>query len=93
MDERMKEMLVTSTAHAVGVEMTGRGGERPTPGTVDVTAVEQMVADWGDTPRKVANRTIQKYGPPNEATLSRLIWFANGRTHGGNTPNRRRRSC
>jgi len=41
MDERIKEMLVTSTAHAVGVEVTGRGGERPTPGTVDLTALER----------------------------------------------------
>ena len=32
MNERMKEMLVTSTAHAVGVEVTGKGGEQPTPG-------------------------------------------------------------
>jgi len=29
-------MVVTSTAHAVGVEVTGRSGERPAPGAVDL---------------------------------------------------------
>ena len=28
MDERLKEMAVTSRAHAVGVKVTGRGGDR-----------------------------------------------------------------
>lgn len=78
MDERLKEMAVKSTAHAVGVEMSGRGGERPTPGTVDLTAVEYIIGGWGEAPHKVAHRTIEKYGPPNEATSSRLIWFDNG---------------
>lgn len=78
MDERMKEMLVKSTAHAVGVEMAGKGGERATVGTVDLTAVEQILTGWGETPRKVARKTIGKYGPPNEATPSRLVWFDNG---------------
>ncbi len=77
MDKRLKEMLVTSTAHAIGVEMTGQGGEQPTPGTVGLTAVEQILTGWGETPQTVARRTIGKYGPPNEATPSRLIWFEN----------------
>lgn len=78
MDERLKEMAISSTAHAVGVEVTGRGGEKATPGTVDLTAVEQILSNWGETPQKVARRTIEEYGPPNEATPSRLIWFDNG---------------
>ena len=77
MDERLKEMAVTSTAHAVGVEVTGRGGEKATAGSVDLPAIEQILAGWGETPQKVARRTIEKYGPPNEATPSRLIWFDN----------------
>ena len=78
MDERIKEMAVKSTAHAVGVEMSGSGGERATLGAVDLTAVEQILSGWGETPQKVAHRTIDEYGPPNEATPSRLIWFNNG---------------
>ena len=77
MDDRMKDMM-KSTVHAVGTEMAGHGGERPTRGTVDVTAVEQIIAGWSDIPQKAARRTVEKYGPPNEATPSRLIWFETG---------------
>ncbi len=76
-DDRMKQ-AIKSTIHTVGKEMTGSGGEHPTPGTVDVTAVEQLIAGWSDIPQKAARTTIEKYGPPNEATPSRLIWFGNG---------------
>ncbi|MFN2567585.1 MAG: hypothetical protein ABR499_21535 [Gemmatimonadaceae bacterium] len=76
-DDRMKQ-AVKSTAHAVGKEMAGTGGERATPGVVDLTAVESVVARWSDIPKKVARTTIEKYGPPNEATASRLIWFDTG---------------
>lgn len=78
MAERLKEMAMKSTAHALGLEVTGRGGERATRGTVDLTAVEQILGGWGDAPQRVARRTIDKYGPPNEATPCRLIWFDNG---------------
>lgn len=77
MDERIKEMMFTSTAHAVGVELTGQGGEKATSGTVDLTVVGQILSSWNETPREVARRTIAKYGAPNEATPSRLIWFEN----------------
>jgi pimeloyl-ACP methyl ester carboxylesterase len=40
--------------------------------------VEQLIAGWGATPKKVVHTTIEKYGPPNEATPSRLIWFNTG---------------
>ncbi len=76
-DDRMKQAM-KSTAHAVGKEVAGTGGERGTPGVVDLTAVESIIAGWSDIPKKVARTTIEKYGPPNEATPSRLIWFDTG---------------
>lgn len=76
-NERMKEGM-KSTAHALGVEMTGQGGEQPTTSIVELAVVDQIVSGWSETPQKVARRTLDKYGPPNEATPSRLIWFNNG---------------
>ncbi|MGQ0714782.1 MAG: hypothetical protein ACT4PJ_13785 [Gemmatimonadaceae bacterium] len=73
-DDRMKQAM-KSTAHAVGTEIAGTGGEQATPGVVELNTVENIVARWSDIPQKAARATIEKYGPPNEATPSRLIWF------------------
>lgn len=40
--------------------------------------VEELLAEWPDDPTQVAQKVIDKYGPPDEATPSRLIWFNNG---------------
>lgn len=37
-----------------------------------------VIASWPETSREVAQTMIGKYGAPNEATPSRLIWFNNG---------------
>lgn len=39
---------------------------------------QQVIQDWPETPKKVANQMIEKYGQPNEMTPTRLIWFNNG---------------
>jgi hypothetical protein len=36
--------------------------------------VDEFVSNWPETPRKTAKTTMQKYGPPDEATESMLIW-------------------
>lgn len=69
---------VSSTFKVLGKEMGGGGGEQPTRGTVDRAYVEAIIEPWADTPKQVARRTMDKYGPPNEATESRLIWYRNG---------------
>ncbi|MBA3642201.1 MAG: hypothetical protein H0W53_23680 [Acidobacteria bacterium] len=38
------------------------------------SSVEQAIADWPETPKKVAQKTMEKYGPPSGVTPSRLIW-------------------
>lgn len=37
-----------------------------------------MLEGWPDVPRKAARTTIERYGPPNEGTPFRLIWYRNG---------------
>ncbi|HVS62405.1 MAG TPA: hypothetical protein VMT85_02760 [Thermoanaerobaculia bacterium] len=40
--------------------------------------VMQIISNWEKTPRFAANMVMQKYGPPAEATATRLVWFDNG---------------
>ncbi len=35
---------------------------------VDPADVEATIADWPEAPKKVARETLERYGPPNEAT-------------------------
>jgi hypothetical protein len=43
--------------------------------TVGEGAAEAILADWPAAPREVAKQMIGKYGPPNEATPTRLFWY------------------
>lgn len=40
--------------------------------------VNQILAHWEGKPLEGAKLMIQKYGYPQEATISRLIWYNNG---------------
>lgn len=41
-------------------------------------AVDNLTADWPQTPREVAQKMIGQYGPPDEATASMLVWHNSG---------------
>lgn len=41
-------------------------------------AVEKVIAQWPATPKNLAIKLIEQYGPPNEATSTQLFWFNNG---------------
>jgi hypothetical protein len=47
-------------------------------GTIDQQRIEEIVAPWPKVARQAAQTTIEKYGPPDEASVSRLIWHENG---------------
>lgn len=40
--------------------------------------VDQLLSTWQGPPKEGAYMMIRKYGLPNEATASRLIWYYNG---------------
>ncbi len=40
--------------------------------------VDEIVSAWPEVPQEVAKTVMDAYGPPQEATPSRLIWFNNG---------------
>ncbi len=52
--------------------------EAGTRSTVDLATVEQLIADWPDAPQRGARQMLEQYGPPNEATPTKLFWYHNG---------------
>jgi len=61
------------------MELEKMGVREPTPTeTVDQGTVRSILADWPEMARRAAHTMIHKYGQPNEATRSQLIWFRNG---------------
>lgn len=54
---------------------TAPGTSARNPGSA---AYEQLIRDWPEVPREVAQKMVQKYGPPHEATPSLLVWNNTG---------------
>ncbi|MCA1569798.1 MAG: hypothetical protein LC798_05635, partial [Chloroflexi bacterium] len=50
-------------------------GARSRSAPVDVAAA---VDGWPAAQREVARQLLEQYGPPNEATPTRLFWYRNG---------------
>lgn len=46
--------------------------------TVNPAYLYAILADWQTTAREIAQRLIEKYVNPNEATMTNLIWYNNG---------------
>ncbi len=76
-EDRMGQ-AVRSTVGAMQQEMSGAGGEKGTTQVADPGRVASVVDAWSDKPREVVDLMIQQYGPPNEATETRLVWHSNG---------------
>jgi hypothetical protein len=74
--DRLKTVAIgaASAAKTAG----GQAGEQPTPEIVDMATVEAITQNWPKMSRAAVEEIVGKYGPPNEATPSRLIWFNNG---------------
>jgi hypothetical protein len=45
---------------------------------VSHATVSNIIANWKAGPKKAANMMITKYGEPNEATETHLVWWNNG---------------
>ena len=50
----------------------------PIASPVSTGVVDEIVGVWPEVSRKVAETVMEKYGPPQEATPSLLIWHNNG---------------
>jgi hypothetical protein len=46
--------------------------------SVGRSEAEAIIADWPAAPKTVGEKLIDHYGPPNEATPTKLFWYRNG---------------
>ena len=45
---------------------------------VPLPEVEALIADWPEAPQRGARQMLEQYGPPNEATPTKLFWYQKG---------------
>ena len=72
------ETLVKTKASSLHKRISGNDSPAGTGYQVEQADVEAILADWPAAPKKVAAGLLDRYGPPNEATPSQLIWHNNG---------------
>jgi hypothetical protein len=75
--ERLK---TTMGAVVQGIRYTLAGEHQPEGKAalqVDLADVERIIAGWPGPQQNVARQMLEKYGPPNEATPTRLYWYHN----------------
>ncbi len=71
--------LAGAVANAAGHKLHGEhetehGARRSVP----VAEAEAIIATWPDAPQKGARQMLAQYGPPNEATPTKLFWYHAG---------------
>jgi hypothetical protein len=77
--EQGEKLKTAATAMASDIKVQTLGvAEKITETVVNMNTVQEVINDWNAMSKKAAKLTIEQYGPPNEATQSRLIWYNNG---------------
>lgn len=69
--------VASSVAGLGSLLVTGRAAGQE-PAKVVPRAVLDLIAAWPAKPQEVAKKMIEKYGAPNEATPTHLVWLKNG---------------
>jgi hypothetical protein len=76
--ERM-EAMARATASAMRHKLTGDDTSELGAGfSVDPDEVQPLIDAWPQAPRNIAAKLLERYGPPNEATPTKLMWYRNG---------------
>jgi hypothetical protein len=73
--------MTTGRAVAQGIAHELRGEHETEEGTHQQTTpaeIERIIAGWPEAQRNIARQMLDKYGPPNEATSTKLFWYRNG---------------
>ena len=77
--ERMRDIgsaMVSSAAQTVtGKQGRNQSGAEDQLSEADVKA---LTSDWPTAPKHAVDQMLKQYGPPNEGTRYRLIWYNNG---------------
>jgi hypothetical protein len=72
------ETLVKTKAGSIHKRISGEEAAHGAQYVVEQTEVDALLESWPPAPKKVAGDLIDKYGQPNEATPTKLIWHNNG---------------
>ena len=76
-----ERLATTGRAVAQGIAHELRGEHETQKGArhaVSMAEVEKIIEDWAVPQKNIAKQMIEKYGPPNEATQTKLFWYGNG---------------
>ncbi len=80
MDPKDRIETVVKTKMGAQEQKASSGDERA-PGaahTISRGDVDAIIGSWPPAPKKIAEETLEKYGLPNEATPTLLIWHDSG---------------
>lgn len=76
--ERMQALATTKTS-AKRLEAEGRSAsELGQQQSITSSEAEEIVADWPAAPKGMAEKLLECYGPPNEATPTKMFWYRKG---------------
>ncbi len=76
--EAQKRLEVLANATADAMELTARGAHETDRGALTLLTPEQVsriIKDWPTAAKLGAQQMMAQYGPPNEGTPTKLLWF------------------
>lgn len=77
--ERMRD-IGSAMATSMGRKLAGQQERQQTGASLRLTEadVATLTQDWPQAPKLALKQMLKQYGPPNEGTPVRLIWYNNG---------------
>lgn len=79
MEQKEKlQTVTTAMKESLKKQMNSEKEQKVVKSTVDSSEVEEIIQDWPESSKTAVKHTIEKYGLPNEATLSRAVWYNSG---------------
>ncbi len=79
--ETSERMATLAGAMTDAIKHQTKGGHETEYGaryTMDLSTVEMLIETWPDAPKRGARQMLEQYGPPNEATPTKLFWYQAG---------------
>lgn len=76
-----ERMATIGGASANAMKHAARGEHETTEAAghlVPLAQAQAIIADWPDAPQRGARQMLEQYGPPNEATPTKLFWYHRG---------------
>ncbi len=75
---RIAAVVLAATGFGVVLDLSTATAQNENGAKVSKEHVEKIIADWPSVPKEVATKMMEKYGPPNEATPTHLVWYDHG---------------